>query len=46
MYFGSKGWYVKEFKKLGICIYEGKKLEFYCMYVLFSLFERMKRVLV
>lgn len=24
MYFGSKGWYVKELKKLGIRTYEGK----------------------
>ncbi|HDR6214445.1 YflJ family protein [Bacillus cereus] len=43
MYFGSKGWYVKELKKLGIRTYEGKKLESYRMHVLSSLLERMKR---
>lgn len=43
MYFGSKGWYVKELKKLGIRTYEGKKLESYRTHVLSSLLERMKK---
>lgn len=43
MYFGSKGWYVKELKKLGIRTYEGKKLESYRTHVLASLLERVQR---
>ncbi|KFN01759.1 DUF2639 domain-containing protein [Bacillus clarus] len=43
MYFGSKGWYVKELKKLGIRTYEGKKLESYRTHVLASLLERAHR---
>ncbi|WIY62217.1 YflJ family protein [Bacillus arachidis] len=43
MYFGSKGWYVKELKKLGIRTYEGKKLESYRTHVLASLLEKAKR---
>lgn len=33
-YFGSKGWYVSELKKLGIRQIEGKKLESYKSHVL------------
>ncbi|MDM5153710.1 YflJ family protein [Bacillus sp. DX1.1] len=43
MYFGSKGWYVSELKKLGVRYYEGKKLESYRTHVLASLLERVKR---
>ncbi|WP_212936257.1 YflJ family protein [Bacillus hominis] len=43
MYFGSKGWYVKELKKLGIRTYEGKKPESYRTHILSSLLERMKK---
>lgn len=37
MYYGIKGWYVVELKKLGVCYYEGWKLESYCGYVLCNL---------
>jgi len=43
MYFGSKGWYVKELKKLGIRYYEGKKLETYKTYELAQLLEKYYR---
>ncbi|MDQ0163492.1 YflJ family protein [Bacillus alveayuensis] len=43
MYFGSKGWYVKELKKLGIRHYEGRKLESYKTHVLAKLLERHSR---
>ncbi|PFJ05330.1 DUF2639 domain-containing protein [Bacillus cereus] len=43
MYFGSKGWYVKELKKLGVRAYEGKKLESYRTHILARLLEKMKK---
>ncbi|WP_243292124.1 YflJ family protein [Bacillus sp. FJAT-47783] len=43
MYFGSKGWYVKELKKLGIRNYEGRKLESYKTYILAKLLEKQSR---
>ncbi|ABS21129.1 YflJ family protein [Bacillus cytotoxicus] len=43
MHFGSKGWYVKELKKLGIRTYEGRKLESYRAHILARLLEKVKR---
>lgn len=37
MYYGTKGWYVAELKKLGVRYYEGRKLESYRGHVLRSL---------
>ena len=37
MYVGSKGWYVKELKKLGIRYYKGKKIETFKAHVLVNL---------
>lgn len=37
MYFGTKGWYVAEFKKLGVRYLEGRKLESYRGHVLRNL---------
>ncbi len=37
MYYGTKGWYVAELKKLGIRYYEGRKLESYRAHILRSL---------
>lgn len=42
MYYGSKGWYVHELKKLGIRDYEGRKLESYRGHVLRNLWLREK----
>ncbi|WP_459500590.1 YflJ family protein [Bacillus sp. C1] len=43
MYFGSKGWYVKELKKLGIRTYGGRKLESYRTHILARLLERVQK---
>ncbi|WP_243387265.1 YflJ family protein [Bacillus kexueae] len=40
MYFGSKGWYVKELKKRGIRDYEGRKLESYKTHILAKLLSK------
>lgn len=40
MYYGTKGWYVAELKKLGIRYYEGRKLESYRGHVLRNLLLR------
>ena len=37
MYYGTKGWYVYELKKLGVNYYEGRKLESYRAHVLRNL---------
>ena len=37
MYYGTKGWYVAELKKLGVRDYEGRKLESYREQVLRNL---------
>ncbi len=37
MYYGTKGWYVAELKKLGVRYHEGRKLESYCGHVLRNL---------
>ncbi|PDY44628.1 YflJ family protein [Bacillus pseudomycoides] len=37
MYFGTKGWYVAELKKLGVRYFEGRKLESYRGHVLRNL---------
>ncbi|CAM4167655.1 YflJ family protein [Bacillus paramycoides] len=37
MYYGTKGWYVAELKKLGIRYHEGRKLESYRGHVLRTL---------
>lgn len=37
MYYGTKGWYVAELKKLGVRYYEGRKLESYRGHVLRNL---------
>ncbi|CAI8731377.1 MULTISPECIES: YflJ family protein [Bacillus] len=37
MYFGTKGWYVAELKKLGVRYLDGKKLESYRAHVLRNL---------
>lgn len=42
MYVGSKGWYVEEFKKWGVCNYEGCKVEKYKIYVFVNLFDKYK----
>lgn len=42
MYYGSKGWYVHELKKLGIRHYEGRKLESYRGHVLRNLWLDVK----
>lgn len=37
MYYGTKGWYVAELKKLGVRYHEGQKLESYRGHVLRNL---------
>ncbi|MBF7145524.1 MULTISPECIES: YflJ family protein [Bacillus cereus group] len=37
MYYGTKGWYVAELKKLGVRYHEGRKLESYRGHVLRNL---------
>lgn len=37
MYYGTKGWYVAELKKLGVRYHEGRKLESYRAHVLRNL---------
>ncbi|GLV64987.1 hypothetical protein Bmyc01_36560 [Bacillus mycoides] len=37
MYYGTKGWYVAELKKLGVRYLEGRKLESYRGHVLRNL---------
>lgn len=37
MYYGTKGWYVAELKKLGVRYFEGRKLESYRGHVLRNL---------
>jgi hypothetical protein len=36
---GSKGWYVKQLKELGVYYYEGRKLETYKTHILASLLK-------
>ncbi|MGG2016382.1 YflJ family protein [Bacillus sp. S10(2024)] len=43
MYYGTKGWYVYELKKLGINYYEGRKLESYRAHVLRNLLLAMQQ---
>ncbi|WP_214328629.1 YflJ family protein [Bacillus paranthracis] len=37
MYYGTKGWYVAELKKLGVRYHEGRKLESYRGHILRNL---------
>lgn len=37
MYYGTKGWYVAELKKLGVRYHEGRKLESYRAHILRNL---------
>lgn len=41
-YYGSKGWYVAELKKLGIRNIDGKKLESFKAYILAAELRRVK----
>ncbi len=50
MYYGTKGWYVAELKKLGVRYHEGRKLESYRGHILRNLLiaqqEKLKRTVI
>lgn len=45
MYYGTKGWYVAELKKLGVRYLEGRKLEAYRAHVLRNLLAEQQETM-